>query len=64
MRTTPSDATAMTSPVRHLLDRLRALRYRAHGRALLARLDERMLRDIGVRREDAQREADKPFWRR
>lgn len=64
MRTTPSDATAMTSPVRRLLDRLRALRRRARGRALLARLDERMLRDIGVRREDAQREADKPFWRR
>lgn len=38
MRTTPSDATAMTSPVRHLLDRLRALRRRARGRALLARL--------------------------
>lgn len=37
-------------------DRLRA-------RHALARLDERMLRDIGIARADIWRELDKPFWR-
>ena len=32
-------------------------------RHALGRLDERMLRDIGVRSGDAAREARKPFWR-
>ena len=30
----------------------------------LIKLDERMLRDIGVSRDAARREAAKPFWRR
>lgn len=29
----------------------------------LAELDERMLRDIGLRRDDALQEAKRPFWR-
>jgi uncharacterized protein YjiS (DUF1127 family) len=33
-------------------------------RRLLAQLDERMLRDIGISRSQALAEADKPFWRR
>ena len=36
---------------------------RARQRRCLARLDERLLRDIGVDRIDALREAGKPFWR-
>ncbi len=32
-------------------------------RQTLARLDERMLRDIGLTPLDAQTEYDKPFWR-
>ena len=31
-------------------------------RRALARLDERMLRDIGITRLDARREALRPFW--
>ncbi len=36
---------------------------RARERQQLARLDHRMLRDIGVARAEAARECDKPFWR-
>ncbi|MDH3233584.1 MAG: DUF1127 domain-containing protein [Alphaproteobacteria bacterium] len=36
---------------------------RSRGRFALAQLDERMLRDIGLSRVDALREASKPFWR-
>ena len=36
---------------------------RRRERAELARLDDRMLRDIGVTPGDAWREINKPFWR-
>ncbi len=36
---------------------------RVHQRHELRALDERALKDIGVRRADAEREAKKPFWR-
>ena len=36
---------------------------RASQRHQLASLDETMLRDIGLSRLDAEREASKPFWR-
>lgn len=36
--------------------------WRARSRGQLARLDDRMLRDMGIRREDARAEASKPFW--
>jgi uncharacterized protein YjiS (DUF1127 family) len=29
----------------------------------LARMDDRLLRDIGLSRADAKREINKPFWR-
>jgi len=38
-------------------------RRRRNGRLELARLDERMLRDIGLTRADAEYEMNKPFWR-
>jgi len=37
--------------------------YRAHERAHLMALDDRMLRDIGLARADVEHEAAKPFWR-
>jgi uncharacterized protein YjiS (DUF1127 family) len=42
---------------------LREWRRRRNGRLELARLDERMLRDIGLTRVDAEYEINKPFWR-
>jgi uncharacterized protein YjiS (DUF1127 family) len=38
-------------------------RLRSRERAELAKLDDRMLRDIGVNRGDVWREINKPFWR-
>lgn len=46
-----------------LLARLDCWRRRVQGRADLARLDERSLRDIGVSPAQARYEASKPFWR-
>ena len=46
-----------------LLDRLRFWSRRARQRRALARLDDRLLRDIGLTRHQAERAARKPFWR-
>jgi uncharacterized protein YjiS (DUF1127 family) len=43
---------------------LREWRQRRNGRFELARFDERMLRDIGLTRFDAEYEINKPFWRK
>lgn len=37
--------------------RRKAMRY------LMAEMDERILKDIGISRADAQKEASKPFWK-
>jgi uncharacterized protein YjiS (DUF1127 family) len=42
---------------------LREWRRRRKGRLELARLDDRMLRDIGLTRVDAEYEINKPIWR-
>ena len=42
---------------------LREWRRRYNGRLELARLDDRMLRDIGLTRFDAECGINKPFWR-
>jgi uncharacterized protein YjiS (DUF1127 family) len=49
-------------PVR-MLDRLLAARERARQRRLLATLDDRMLRDIGLTRGCVERESGKWSWR-
>ncbi len=46
-----------------ILDTLGAWQDRAAARRALARLDDRMLSDIGVDRATADAEVDKPFWR-
>ena len=46
--------------LRSLIDEWRR---RARGRRELAALSDRCLRDIGLTRYDANREARKPFWR-
>ena len=42
---------------------LREWRQRKNARLELARLDQRILRDIGLTRLDAEYEINKPFWR-
>jgi uncharacterized protein YjiS (DUF1127 family) len=37
---------------------------RSRQRSMLARLDEHLLRDLGLTRADAEEECGKPFWRR
>ena len=44
-------------------DTLQQWRRRRRERAELARLDDRMLRDIGITRGDVWQEINKPFWR-
>ena len=46
-----------------VLATLREWRRRAHDRAELAKLDHRMLRDIGLTEADAEFLSSKPFWR-
>ena len=61
----PLETQWQASP--HLLSGVRATlrewRRRKIGRLALARLDERMLRDIGLTRVDADYEINQPFWR-
>lgn len=45
-----------------LLARLRRWRQLSYERKLLASLDSRMLRDIGISRAEAERESARPFW--
>jgi uncharacterized protein YjiS (DUF1127 family) len=42
---------------------LREWRRRGHDRRELAKLDHRMLRDIGLTEADAEFLSSKPFWR-
>jgi uncharacterized protein YjiS (DUF1127 family) len=42
---------------------VQAWRARARQRQVLATLDDRMLKDIGINRMTARREVAKPFWR-
>ena len=46
-----------------VLATFREWRRRAHDRAELAKLDHRMLRDIGLTEADAEFLSSKPFWR-
>jgi uncharacterized protein YjiS (DUF1127 family) len=45
------------------VDMLLQFHERARQRQALMALDDRLLRDIGVSRADAECEASKPFWR-
>jgi uncharacterized protein YjiS (DUF1127 family) len=49
--------------VQRLVSEVREWRHRARSRRELARLDERMLKDIGVSRVEVEFEVRKPFWR-
>jgi uncharacterized protein YjiS (DUF1127 family) len=47
-----------------VLSALRTIQARQMARYQLAHMDERLLADIGISREQALAEAAKPFWRR
>jgi uncharacterized protein YjiS (DUF1127 family) len=49
--------------VTFLADTLIEWQERARSRVLLGRLDDRMLRDMGLSRSDVEVESSKPFWR-
>jgi len=54
---------ARTSIAGRVLATLREWRRRAHDPGELAKLDHRMLRDIGLTEADAEFLSSKPFWR-
>jgi len=58
------DLGAATEPslFSRAIGRLREWRNRAVMRQHLLHMDAHMLKDIGLSRSDAQREANKPFW--
>ncbi|MBM3556749.1 MAG: DUF1127 domain-containing protein [Alphaproteobacteria bacterium] len=60
---TPQPFNGVLAFLARALDRFLLYRNRAVGRRLLAAMDDRMLRDIGLSRGNAQMEADKPFWK-
>jgi uncharacterized protein YjiS (DUF1127 family) len=56
-------ATSWRAIARAALRLVALWRERARQRHALASLDERLLRDIGITRYDAEHECNKPFWR-
>jgi uncharacterized protein YjiS (DUF1127 family) len=56
-------ATAVVPLVRGWLIALARMHERSCQRRTLRDLDDHLLRDIGVTREQAEGEAHKPFWR-
>jgi uncharacterized protein YjiS (DUF1127 family) len=59
----PSLLHRLDAAAAHLVDGLLDWRDRVRSRRLLGTLDERQLRDIGLDRATAEREAEIPFWR-
>jgi uncharacterized protein YjiS (DUF1127 family) len=49
--------------VRETVAQLALWRERARSRAILAGLNDRMLRDVGIDRATAAQESETPFWR-
>jgi uncharacterized protein YjiS (DUF1127 family) len=54
--------TPVRSVFQRVRDRLRTWLERDRQRRALAELSDHLLRDIGVTRAEAMREAAKPFW--
>jgi uncharacterized protein YjiS (DUF1127 family) len=62
-RTAPALWPAIRPWAAAALDRLLGWHELARQRRALLALDDRMLKDIGITRADAEREASRPFWR-
>ena len=54
---------SVDAALQHAVDAILTWRERARTRRQLVMLDDRLLKDIGITRLDAQGEAEKPFWR-
>ena len=54
---------SLSATLLHGLHLVIAWHERSRQRRQLAEFDERMLRDIGIRRDDVVVESTKPFWR-
>ncbi len=59
----PAGRGSIGRVVRFMLESFATWRERAEQRAHLHCMNERQLKDIGISRADAAREANKPFWR-
>ncbi|MCG6966669.1 MAG: DUF1127 domain-containing protein [Chromatiaceae bacterium] len=57
------DGASWIEPTQQAVQLIRAWQQRATQRRQLACLSEPQLRDIGISRGEALREAAKPFWR-
>ena len=60
---TATDAPSARNPFSRLVQLLVLWDSRRRQRQDLADLDDRMLADIGISREEARRETNQPFWR-
>ncbi len=62
----PSVSRSLSSPVQvliYLSDLLSDWEGRARERRTLAEMSNHLLKDLGLSRTDARREAEKPLWR-
>lgn len=58
----PSVITRFSKLLTSVFDALEKGINRQRSRLQLAKLDDRMLQDIGLNRVDVEQEMDKPFW--
>ena len=59
----PTCEESVINPSKNLLRTFKFWIERAHQRKQLAKLGDRMLKDIGITRVDVNREIAKPFWK-
>ena len=62
-RPSTGERLSFTGMLVRLADRIAVGHERRRQRLALARLDDRMLRDIGLTMADVEGEVSKPFWR-
>jgi uncharacterized protein YjiS (DUF1127 family) len=62
-RPTTGERLSVIGMLVRLAETLAVGRERRRQRVALARLDDRMLRDIGLTAADVEGEASKPFWK-
>lgn len=57
------ETTTLRQRIRMIMEKINLWIKRYRSRQQLARLDDRMLSDIGLSRADVYAETDKPFWK-